>query len=946
MLTSSITPARVNPLWQHGAEHRISLDGAWSFALDADDRGCKERWFTRPDRLHESIQVPGCWQGQGFGGNGEDMLWDFQLRARTYRATYTGTGWYARAFTVPTAWQGKAVWLNFGGVHPSADVWVNGERVGAHHLPFVPFACNITPWLRWEGENAVVVRVHEHHREFGLAFDWQGHWSGLYRGVELTATGPTYLRHCGIYPDADNDLLRVVVELGGVQPPSESVLQVVVRPADGETPVVARECVLPGDGTINIPVPSPRRWSPDAPHLYRVDLALRQGDETLDALSERTGFVTLSTAGHQFLINGDPYYLRGTGDFISCPETGCPDTDRARWRRKLTMLREYGYNYVRCQSFVYGPEYYDIADEVGLLVQSEMGMLGAWGGMSPMHVYQWPKPTPDNYPVLKRQWDLVVQRDAHHPSANLYCMSNEYAAPHFPHVAWDCYHRTKALKPTALVIWTDGGYHPEMPGDFVNAFVSTCPHDLQGDPSILESCGKPVIEHECRWWSSFPDVRLKDKYEGAVRPYAIEIAERAAERQGLAHLLPRFAEASQRLQFQESKLKMEGCRRGSPTLAGICHFNAMDGNPSPQGIFTEFYERKLVDSRCWQQTNGDAVLLAGLEADHRALTAGETFRCSLLVSDFAHPPFQSPDVEWQLCAADGRTLAKGAIPYAHTPFRTCEVGEVEAVLPDVPAPVALTLHARVHEGEREITNDWSLWLFPAHSPVPAGVCRYGDPAHSWLGEWSAIPVIEVPDATSQVLLTAIIDDKVVEYLSAGGRVILAATEGLVRPHPPNFGYVHYYFTPPANYSPYEDGQNGTLVADHPMLGAFPHEGVADLHWFRMIDQAPPLDLEPLGLTEGEPVVRAIHRYPVCRSLGYLHEVAVGHGRLMVCGLQLSPQWVEARYLLAQLCAYAIDPSPAPAPEATPATLARLKAGTALTLVPRSRPSDCAGVQAP
>ena len=77
---------------------------------------------------------------------------------------------------------------------------------------------------------------------------------------------------------------------------------------------------------------------------------------------------------------------------------------------------------------------------------------------------------------------------------------------------------------------------------------------------------------------------------------------------------PRFASASQRLQFLESKLKMEECRRNNPTLAGICHFNAMDANPSPQGIFTEFYQLKYADSARWRQTNGDTVLLAGLDA--------------------------------------------------------------------------------------------------------------------------------------------------------------------------------------------------------------------------------------------------------------------------------------------------------------------------------------------
>ncbi|MHB9025007.1 MAG: glycoside hydrolase family 2 protein [Armatimonadota bacterium] len=936
MQTTSVLPARVNPLWRHDAECRLSLDGAWQFALDPEDRGCEERWYVHPDRLRETIQVPGSWQGQGFGGDGDDLLWDFQLRTRIYRATYTGTGWYGRSFQVPDAWQGKRIWLNFGGAHPSAEIWVNGVRVGAHDLPFVPFAFDVTPFVHMERENVLVVRVHENHREFGLAFNYQGNWSGLYRGVELTATGATCLGHCRLLPDAVTGRLRMAIELDGDRPSEPLRLQVAVRSADGGASLIEQELLLPEDGLVEIPVPSPRLWSPDAPNLYRVNIALKQGEEILDALSERTGFVTLGTAGKHFLINGDPYYLRGTGDFLSCPETGCPDTDRARWRRKLQALRDYGYNYVRCQSYVYGPEYYDIADEVGLLIQSEMGMLGAWGGMSPMHVYQWPKPTPDNYPVLKRQWDLVVQRDAHHPSANLYCMSNEYGTGksthfHFPRIAWECYHATKALKPTAFVLWTDGGYRADLPGDFVN------------DEATRDAeCDLPVVQHEFRWWSSYPDIRLKERYDGAVRPYAIEIAEQAAARHGLAHLLTRFADASQRLQFQEAKLKMENCRRDHPTLAGISHFDAMDANPSPQGVITEFYEQKLIDSACWLQTNGDTVLLTGLEADNRALTAGETFRCKLSVSDFAHPPFQSPRVEWVLRDKDGRQFADGLLTYSHQSFRTCEVGEIAVTLPEVTAPVALMLHARLYEAEREITNAWPLWLFPAVSPLPAGVARYGDFAASWLREWTEIPVAPALDATVPVLLTDVIDDAVESYLQGGGRVILAATEGLVRPHPPNFGYVNYYFTPPANYSPYEDGQNGTLVADHPMLGAFPHEGFADLHWFRMIDQAPPLDLEPLGLTDGEPAVRVIHRYPVCRPLGYLHEVAVGKGRLILCGLSLSPEWVEARYLLTQLCAYALNPM-APAPTVSAATLASLKTATALARVPLPNTADT-GVQ--
>lgn len=910
--TTYFAPARVNPVLRHPEERRVSLDGEWRFRLDPDDIGLSEGWFTAPDAVADAIAVPGCWQGQGYGHDGLDELWDFHLKARTFRATFKGTGWYASTFQAPEAWTGARCQLNFGGIHPSAEVWLNGARLGEHGLPFVPFGFDITDCLQPGTVNDLVVRVHEAHREFGFCFNWQGNWSGLYRGVELTAGGASRLAHVALYPDFATATLRVVARIDGYARPL--VLHVAVAEQEIAVPVLAPTV------SAEMLIPNMRPWSPDAPHLYQVDVTLLDGDGILDALSERTGFVKLSTEGKHFRINDDPYYLRGSGDFVSCPETACPDTDRERWRKKLRGLRDFGYNYVRCQSYVYPPEYFDIADEVGLLVQSEMGILGAWGGSDPWHVYQWPKPTPDNYPILKRQWDLTVARDVNHPSANLYCMSNEYGGgTDFPRIAWQCYRDTKALKPTAFLIWTDGGYHPELPGDFVNA-----------EADVDARCDLPVIQHEFRWWSAFPDIRRKHKYSGAVRPYAMEIAWGAAACHGLAHLLPRFAEASLRLQYLEMKAKMEDCRRDNSTLAGICHFDAMDASPSPQGVIDEFYDEKITSAARWRETNGDTVLLAGLQFDNRCLRGDDDFRCALSVSDFAHPPLRNPVISWRLTAGETK-LAQGEYAYAHEPYRTCPAGEVACALPVVTEPLAVTLSATLSEAGRVITNSWNFWLFPAENPLPAGVVRYGEARASWLSGWQEIPAVsanELPGA--RVALAERLDDALLTFMANGGRVILAASEGLVRPHPPNFGYVKYFFTPPANYSPYEDGQNGTLLADHPMLGKLPHEGFADIQFYRMIENSPPIDLESLDLAAGDPALRVIHRYPVCRPLGYLVERAHGNGGVIICGLELNPAFIEARYLLQQLCACAAGEAFAPEHALSETAIERIISGTALT----------------
>jgi hypothetical protein len=915
-----LSPVRVNPLYLHPREQRHSLNDAWRFRLDPEDRGLAEEWFRRPDGLADPIAVPGSWQGQGFGHEGKDEIWDFRLQARVFRATYQGTGWYARTFRVPDGWEGQRLWLNCGGAHPSADVWLNGQPLGGNDLPFVPFGFEVTGLLQPGADHDLVVRIHERNRLYGLAYNWQGNWSGLYRSVELTATGPAALQEVHLLPDVDSETLRV--RAWTPEAADGAVVRLVISPArsgSGEpshggeagpgASVTAELPVREGlvDGTVA--VPGPRLWSPDSPQLYRVDVELVEGDTTLDALSERTGFVKLEGRGRQFLINDEPYYIRGTGDFLSCPETGCPDTDRDRWRRKLQALRDYGYNQVRCQSYVYAPEYFDAADEVGLLIQSEMGTLGAWGSNTQWHIYAWPAPTPDHYPTLKRQWDLTVRRDVSHPSASIYCMSNElYANTFFPRIAWRCYEDTKALKPQAMVLWTDGGYNPDLPGDFVNWNV----------PEGQEPPDQPVIEHEFRWWSSFPDERVSAKYAGAVRHYTMDLARDAARARGQERLLETYADVSQRLQFLEAKGKMEQLRRDRGFLAGVSHFNAMDANPSPQGVIDEFYERKLIDAATWQQTMGDTVLLSSLNFDDRVRASGSELRCQLHISDFSHPPLADPVVNWVLRGPEGE-VAAGQLPWAHEPFTTCPVGEVVCTLPAVDRPVALQLQAEV-PGTR-VRNAWDLWVFPEVGELE-GVVRYGRPRDTWLAAWEELP--DLADAgAEQLVVTEVLDDGLLGYIREGGNVLLAAGEGLVRPHQNLFGYVRYYFTPPANYGPYEDGQNGTVIRDHPLLGQFPHAGWADLPFFRLLDGAPPLSLEPLGLADEDPIVRTIHRYPVLHPLGYLAERACGRGRLIVSAFDLHPSWPEARYLLACLRDGAGQASAAVLMEAQAAELVRL-----------------------
>ena len=131
----------------------------------------------------------------------------------------------------------------------------------------------------------------------------------------------------------------------------------------------------------------------------------------------------------------------------------------------------------------------------------------------------------------------------------------------------------------------------------------------------------------------------------------------------------------------------------------------------------------------------------------------------------------------------------------------------------------------------------------------------------------------------------------------------------------------YFYTRPANFPPFEELQDGTIILKHPMLGDFPCEDYADMQFFNMIGDSPALDLEPLELTEDDPVIRMIHSYYVCRPRGYLTERSWGKGRVIICALDLDSGRTEAKYLLRQLCLYALSEEK---PECVPFTRSALE----------------------
>lgn len=71
------------------------------------------------------------------------------------------TTWWHTTFTVPSGWNGQNVLLNFGAVDYEATVFVNGKNASFHRGGYNRFAADITPYLNQNGQNELLVLVHD-----------------------------------------------------------------------------------------------------------------------------------------------------------------------------------------------------------------------------------------------------------------------------------------------------------------------------------------------------------------------------------------------------------------------------------------------------------------------------------------------------------------------------------------------------------------------------------------------------------------------------------------------------------------------------------------------------------------------------------------------------------------------------------------------------------------
>ena len=184
----------------HGAARdAVPLLENWKFLKRdiAPDQNAEE-WRNFQTPPWELVSIPHTWNAVD-GANG------LAANPEQPEGYYRGPSWYERALPVSAEWKGRRVFVRFEGVSLVADVLINRIPVGQHRGAFGAFCFEITPYLKFDGKDAMRVRV-DNSRQFDVA-PLSGDFTifgGIYRPVEIFSTGevcisPTFFGSPGVF---------------------------------------------------------------------------------------------------------------------------------------------------------------------------------------------------------------------------------------------------------------------------------------------------------------------------------------------------------------------------------------------------------------------------------------------------------------------------------------------------------------------------------------------------------------------------------------------------------------------------------------------------------------------------------------------------------------------------------------------------------------------------
>ncbi len=307
-----------------------------------------------------------------------------------------GIGNYEKSIFVPNNWKGKRIFIRFDGANTVSNVLLNGKHIGEHRGGYSAFLFELTNDLVYGEKNSLWIRVNnaEQLDVMPLVGDFN-FYGGIYRDVFLLLTNevcisPLDFASPGVYLKQEKvsekeAFVKARVILSNHSAHKKATLQLKVK--DGEKTIIQenKSIDLSGENKdIEITIPlyfkNPRLWNGETdPFMYKVEVSIIIDNKDVDKVVQPLGLRYFAVdANNGFTLNGKPYQLKGVCRHQDRAEVGNV-LNKAHHDEDMALMLEMGANTARLSHYPHAPYFYDLLDQHGFVVWSEIPFVGPGG---------------------------------------------------------------------------------------------------------------------------------------------------------------------------------------------------------------------------------------------------------------------------------------------------------------------------------------------------------------------------------------------------------------------------------------------------------------------------------------------------------------------------------------------------------------------------------------
>ncbi|KJD37225.1 beta-galactosidase [Tamlana sedimentorum] len=396
------------PKYAFSQRETINFDSDWKF-IQEDISGAQASGFN--DDSWRTLNLPHDWSIEGEYSENHPM-------GAQCGYLPAGIGWYRKTIKVPETWKGKHIELAFDGVFMNSIVWANGEKLGFRPYGWISFGYDISEIAQKSETITFAVRVDNEKQPSARWYTG----SGIYAHTWIQVKNKTHIAKNSTFIKTKGNQVFVNGELyDKTKKLKNAVLKISVIDKNGETVASTKTKVQLKKSTKyqqELIIKNPNKWSPQTPYLYTLKTEWVSKKSVLDVEQIKFGVRDIEWKPETGMwLNGENVKLQGVCNHQDAGALGAAVPDKII-RFRIQQLKNMGVNAIRTAHNPQTPQFYNICDELGMLVMDEI-----FDG--------WKKKAKNDYGAhyFNTWWkqDLTdwIKRDRNHPSIVIYSVGNE-----------------------------------------------------------------------------------------------------------------------------------------------------------------------------------------------------------------------------------------------------------------------------------------------------------------------------------------------------------------------------------------------------------------------------------------------------------------------------------------------------------------------------------------